>query len=51
MIRARTLEPLSTLGLGIVCLVCLIVLAGTGLTLLLYYIPYQMWPMTGYSIS
>jgi quinol-cytochrome oxidoreductase complex cytochrome b subunit len=39
--RARTLEPLATLGLGIVCLSCLIILALTGLTLLLYYVPYQ----------
>jgi len=41
MIRRRTLEPLSTLGLGIICLTCLLVLGGTGLTLLLYYVPYQ----------
>ncbi len=41
MIRRRTLEPLSTLGLGIVCLTCLLVLGATGLTLLLYYVPYQ----------
>ena len=41
MIRRRTLEPLSTLGLGIICLTCLLVLGATGLTLLLYYVPYQ----------
>jgi quinol-cytochrome oxidoreductase complex cytochrome b subunit len=41
MIRRRTLQPLSTLGLGIVCLTCFLVLAVTGLTLLLYYVPYQ----------
>ena len=41
MIRERTLQPLATLGLGIVCLTCLIVLAATGLTLFLYYVPYH----------
>lgn len=41
MIRERTLQPFSTLGLGIVCLTCLFVLGATGLTLLLYYVPYQ----------
>lgn len=41
MIRRRTLEPRSTLGLGIICLTCLVVLGATGLTLLLYYVPYQ----------
>ena len=41
MIRERTLQPLATLGLGIVCLTCLIVLAATGVTLLLYYVPYH----------
>jgi quinol-cytochrome oxidoreductase complex cytochrome b subunit len=40
-IRERTLHPLVTLGLGIVCLTCLIVLAATGLTLFLYYVPYH----------
>lgn len=41
MIRLRTVQPLSTLGLGIVCLTCLLVLASSGLTLLLYYVPFQ----------
>jgi quinol-cytochrome oxidoreductase complex cytochrome b subunit len=41
MILERTLAPLSTLGLGIICLTCLILLAVTGLTLLLYYTPYE----------
>jgi len=41
MIRARTLDPLSTLGLGIVCMTCLLLLGATGLTLLLYYVPHQ----------
>jgi quinol-cytochrome oxidoreductase complex cytochrome b subunit len=41
MIRRRTLHPLSTLGLGIVCLACFLILAATGLTLLLYYVPHQ----------
>ena len=41
VIRERTLHPLATLGLGIVCLTCLIVLAATGLTLFLYYVPYH----------
>lgn len=41
IIRERTLDPLSTLGLGIVCLTCLIVLVLTGVTLLLYYVPYR----------
>ena len=41
MIRRRTLQPSATLGLGIVCLTCLLVLISTGLTLLLYYVPYQ----------
>ena len=41
VIRERTLQPLATLGLGIVCLTCLIVLAATGLTLFLYYVPYH----------
>jgi len=40
-IRDRTLDPLSTLGLGIVCMTCLLLLAATGLTLLLYYVPHQ----------
>jgi len=40
MIRRRTLHPLSTMGLGILCLACFLVLAATGLTLLLYYVPY-----------
>jgi quinol-cytochrome oxidoreductase complex cytochrome b subunit len=29
------------LGLGVVCLTCFLVLVSTGLTLLLYYVPYQ----------
>ncbi len=41
MIRRRTLHPLTTLGLGMVCLACVIVLGATGLTLLLYYVPQQ----------
>ncbi len=41
MIRSRTLDPLSTLGLGIVCMTCLLLLVATGLTLLLYYVPHQ----------
>ncbi len=41
MIRRRTLHPFSTLGLGIVCLTCFLVLAVTGLTMLLYYVPHQ----------
>ncbi|MBI5967899.1 MAG: cytochrome bc complex cytochrome b subunit [Deltaproteobacteria bacterium] len=41
MIRQRTLQPSSTLGLGIVCLTCFLVLVATGVTLLLYYMPYQ----------
>jgi len=41
VIRERSLRPLTTLGLGIVCLTCLIVLAATGLTLFLYYIPHH----------
>lgn len=41
MIRVRTLQPLTTLGLGMICLSCLLVLAVTGATLLLYYVPYQ----------
>lgn len=38
-IRRRTLNPLSTLGLGIAALVCLGVLLATGFTLFLYYAP------------
>ena len=41
MIRRRTLDPSSTLGLGIVCMTCLLLLVSTGLTLLLYYVPHQ----------
>lgn len=41
MIRERTVRPLATLGLGVVCLACLVVLALTGITLLLYYIPHR----------
>ncbi len=41
LIRSRTLEPLSTLGLGIICVTCLLLLVATGLTLLLYYVPHQ----------
>jgi quinol-cytochrome oxidoreductase complex cytochrome b subunit len=41
LIRVRTLQPLTTFGLGIICLSCLLVLAVTGATLLLYYVPYQ----------
>ncbi len=41
MIRSRSLNPPSTLGLGIVCMTCLLLLAATGMTLLLYYVPHQ----------
>ncbi len=41
MIRKRTLYPLATLGLGIICLACLVILGTPGLTLLLYYVPAQ----------
>jgi quinol-cytochrome oxidoreductase complex cytochrome b subunit len=41
MIRERTLTPIATLGLGIICLTCFILLALTGLTMLLYYVPEQ----------
>jgi quinol-cytochrome oxidoreductase complex cytochrome b subunit len=41
MIRRRTLHPLSTLGLGIACLACFLILAATGLTMLLYYVPQE----------
>ena len=41
MIRVRTLQPITTLGLGIICLSCLILLFVTGGTLLLYYVPYH----------
>lgn len=41
MIRVTTLQPITTLGLGIICLSCLILLVVTGITLLLYYVPYQ----------
>ncbi len=41
MIRDKTLHPLSTLGLGVVCMTCLLLLVGTGLSLLLYYVPHQ----------
>ncbi len=41
MILRRTLDPLSTLGLGIVCITCLLLLVATGLSLLLYYMPHE----------
>src|SRR5512139_624579 len=41
MIRSRTLDPISTLGLGVVCMICLLLLVATGLSLLLYYVPHQ----------
>jgi quinol-cytochrome oxidoreductase complex cytochrome b subunit len=41
MILARTLETSVTLGLGIVCLSCFVLLILTGLTLFLYYLPHQ----------
>jgi quinol-cytochrome oxidoreductase complex cytochrome b subunit len=41
LIRSRTLDPLATLGLGIVCMTCLLLLFATGMTLLLYYAPHQ----------
>jgi quinol-cytochrome oxidoreductase complex cytochrome b subunit len=41
LIRVKTLQPLTTLGLGIVCLSCLVLLVVTGVTLLLYYVPYE----------
>jgi quinol-cytochrome oxidoreductase complex cytochrome b subunit len=37
----RTLRPLATLGLGVVCVTCLILLIATGVSLLLYYVPHQ----------
>jgi quinol-cytochrome oxidoreductase complex cytochrome b subunit len=40
-IRVKTLHPFTTLGLGIVCLSCVLLLAVTGVTLLLYYVPYE----------
>lgn len=40
-VRERTLHPLSTLGLGIVCCTCLLLLLATGVSLLLYYVPHQ----------
>jgi quinol-cytochrome oxidoreductase complex cytochrome b subunit len=41
LVRVKTLQPLTTLGLGIICLSCLIILVVTGVTLLLYYVPYE----------
>lgn len=41
MISSRSLNPFTTLGLGIACLTCLGVLVVTGLTLSLYYVPDQ----------
>lgn len=41
LIRMKTLQPLTTLGLGIISLSCLIMLMVTGITLLLYYVPYE----------
>jgi quinol-cytochrome oxidoreductase complex cytochrome b subunit len=41
MILARTLDPFVTLGLGVVCLSCFILLVLTGVTLFLYYVPHQ----------
>jgi quinol-cytochrome oxidoreductase complex cytochrome b subunit len=41
LIRVKTLQPLTTLGLGIVCLSCLIMLVVSGVTLLLYYVPFE----------
>jgi quinol-cytochrome oxidoreductase complex cytochrome b subunit len=41
LIRVRTLLPFTTLGLGIICLSCFVLLLLTGVTLLLYYVPYQ----------
>ncbi|MBP1718576.1 MAG: cytochrome b subunit of the bc complex [Deltaproteobacteria bacterium] len=40
-VRERTLHPLSTLGLGVVCFTCLLSLIATGVSLLLYYAPHQ----------
>ena len=40
-VRERTLHPLTTLGLGVVCFTCLLVLIATGASLLLYYVPHQ----------
>lgn len=40
-VHRRTLHPLSTLGLGIASLTCLVVLFVTGATLFLYYVPDQ----------
>lgn len=41
LIRVKTLQPITTLGLGIISLSCLIMLMVTGITLLLYYVPYE----------
>jgi quinol-cytochrome oxidoreductase complex cytochrome b subunit len=41
MIRERTLTPIATLGLGVVCLTCFVLLGLTGVTMLLYYVPEQ----------
>ncbi len=40
-VRRQTLQPWTTLGLGIAALTCLGILLLTGLTLLLYYLPDQ----------
>ena len=40
-IRRKTIHPLTTMGLGVVCLACFLILGATGATLLLYYMPNQ----------
>jgi quinol-cytochrome oxidoreductase complex cytochrome b subunit len=40
-VRETTLQPLATLGLGVVCVTCLLLLIATGVSLLLYYVPHQ----------
>ncbi len=39
LVRSRTLSPMTTLGFGIACLTCFVILAATGFSLFLYYIP------------
>ncbi|MDH4268127.1 MAG: cytochrome b N-terminal domain-containing protein, partial [Deltaproteobacteria bacterium] len=40
-VRERIFHPLTTLGLGVVCFTCLLLLIATGVSLLLYYVPHQ----------
>lgn len=39
LIRRRTINPSTTLGLGVVCLTCVLILGITGATMFFYYIP------------